>query len=99
MMIGFARTERGEAMISICDNCRYQFSDCKGRKTAEKTECQYYGKPMVFNAKTVVEENARISAALLEAIDELCERCERHRADYWESCNGCKWFDWKGGTK
>ena len=42
-------------MIPICDNCQYSKSDCKGNKSPEKIKCEYYKKPVVFNAKEAAE--------------------------------------------
>lgn len=49
-------------MISICDNCQYSKSDCKGNKSPEKIKCEYYKKPVVFNAKEAAYKIAKLEA-------------------------------------
>ena len=59
----------------LCQLCAYENSDCKGNKEAEKTHCDYYKKPAVFNANEAAERIADLEAkikALLQTIEEIC---------------------------
>lgn len=47
-------------MTGLCDLCAYRQADCKGNKDLEKTRCDYYKKPQVFNAKEAAERIAEL---------------------------------------
>ena len=49
-------------MTSLCDNCAFSKSDCKGNKDDEKLRCLFYKKPVVFNAKEAAYKIARLEA-------------------------------------
>lgn len=55
-------------MISICENCAYKMSDCKGNKDIEKVTCEYFKKPVVANYKQLVKDKiaAEVKLADLE---------------------------------
>lgn len=47
-------------MTSLCRMCAYEQADCKGNKDLEKTKCEFFKKPQVFNAKEAAERIAEL---------------------------------------
>ena len=46
-------------MSSICWECKYEHSDCKGDKWVEKVACQYFSKKLAINYPKRIEELER----------------------------------------
>lgn len=78
-------------MIPICDNCRYSKSDCKGNKSPEKIKCEYYKKPVVFNAKEAAERIAELEAINKELVAsiEVLKRAAYNPNDIEELAKYC----------
>lgn len=65
-------------MISLCDNCVYRRSDCKGSKSVEKLTCNYYKKQAVFNAREAAEKLATLSKRVEELEEEYYRLQEKY---------------------
>ena len=78
-------------MISICDNCQYSKSDCKGNKSPEKIKCEHYKKPVVFNAKEAAGRIAELEAINKEllASNEVWRRAAYSQEDIEELAKHC----------
>lgn len=64
-------------MISICRDCRYEKSDCKGNQSLERTECKYFKEKLAINYPARIRE--------LEAeVEELKGEIEIFREDQKE---------------
>lgn len=46
-------------MSSLCWECKYEHSDCKGDRWIEKVACQYFSKKLAINYPKVIEELER----------------------------------------
>lgn len=53
-------------MNSLCENCAYKMSDCKGDKDIEKVACQYYKMPVVTNYKQLAEDKIEAETKLAD---------------------------------
>lgn len=68
-------------MSSICWECKYDHSDCKGEKWVEKAKCDYFIKKDAINYPQKVRELENEIKGLELQIDLGAELCEVFRKD------------------
>ncbi len=91
-------------MSFMCEHCAYKMADCKGDKNGpDNKPCDFYKKPTVFNAKALVEENAKLKQELdrwkhsgtwTPTVGKWDDVLGVYEAKVWE-CDQCL-YDWDG---
>ena len=73
-------------MIGLCNDCIYRLIKCKGSKSLEKLNCDYYRQhPRIFIEKVdkIVKDLAEENIYLRKAYEDLTEEAIKYKSGHW----------------